>query len=324
MKKTTATFVSAALLALASSPAWAESHATEMDMSWTESQWGPEDEIGAANRLTPERAKGAAELVTTGKTYSLGLILDDKVPAYAPRSLSLAVLQPGQASGTTLGPTMSSYNDDIFMGWLGIGSQIDGLGHLGVDNTYYNGFQAADFAQADGLKKLGIEGVPPIVTRGVMLDMTEHFGKDMLDEGTAYTREDIIAAADAQGVEIREGDVVLFHSGWLDLLKEETRDATRYSTAEPGLGLTGAEYLAEIGVVAVGADTWGLEVIPFEEGVGVFEVHQYLLAKQGIYILENMVTEELAADDVHEFMFVLGQAKLRGAVQMIINPVAIR
>ena len=133
-----------------------------------------------------------------------------------------------------------------------------------------------------------------------------------------------MAAADQQGVEIREGDVVLFHSGWLDLLKEETRDAARYGSVEPGLGKTGAEYLAEIGVVAVGADTWGLEAVPFEEGVGVFEVHQILLTYNGIYILENMVTEELAADGVTEFMFVLGQAKVRGAVQMIINPVAIR
>ncbi|MGR3454657.1 cyclase family protein [Pseudooceanicola sp.] len=313
-----------ALLCL-TAPAFAESHGGgDADMSWTESQWGPDDEIGAANRLSPELAQAAADLVTDGKVYSLGLTLDSNVPAFAPRSMSIAILQPGQVNNSGLGPTMTTYNDDIFMGWLGIGSQIDGLGHIGVDHTYYNGNEGSDFVAADGMTKLGIEKVPPIVTRGVLLDMAKHFGEPMLSEGTAYTREDIIAAAEAQGVEIREGDVVLFHSGWLDLLKEETRDAQRYGSVEPGLGKTGAEYLAEIGVVAVGADTWGLEVIPFEEGVGVFEVHQILLAKNGIYILENMVTEELAADETYEFMFVLGQAKVRGAVQMIINPVAIR
>ncbi|WP_432690847.1 cyclase family protein [Pseudooceanicola sp. C21-150M6] len=309
------------LCAFLAGPALAESHA---DMSWTESPYGPDDEIGAANLLTPERAKAAAGLVTEGKTYSLGLVLDSTVPAFAPRSMSVAILQPGQANNSGLGPTKSTYNDDIFMGWLGIGSQIDGLGHLGVDHVYYNGNKASDFAQAAGLTKLGIEKVPPIVTRGVMLDMAKFYGQPILDEGTAYTREDIMSAAEQQGVEIREGDVVLFHSGWLDLLKEETRDAARYGSVEPGLGLTGAEYLAEIGVIAIGADTWGMEAVPFEEGVGIFEVHQFLLAKKGIYILENMVTEELAADEVHEFMFVLGQAKVRGAVQMIINPVAIR
>lgn len=108
-----------------------------------------------------------------------------------------------------------------------------------------------------------------------------------------------MGAAEAQGVEIRKGDVVLFHSGWLDLLKEETRDAARYGAAEPGLGMTGAQYLTDIGVVAVGGDTWGLEAIPFGEGVGVFEVHQHLIAKNGVYILENMVTENIAADEAY-------------------------
>jgi kynurenine formamidase len=100
--------------------------------------------------------------------------------------------------------------------------------------------------------------------------------------------------------------------------------AEQFGKAEPGLGVDGAKYLADLGVVAIGADSWGLEVIPFEEGTGVFEVHQTLLAKHGVYILENMNTAEPAANDVHEFMFVLGQPKIKGAVQMIINPIAIR
>ena len=107
-------------------------------------------------------------------------------------------------------------------------------------------------------------------------------------------------------------------------MKEETRDAARYGAAEPGLGMTGAQELKDIGVVAVGGDNWGLEAIPFEEGFGVFEVHQHLIAKHGVYVLENMVTENLAADEAYEFMFVLGHAKVKGAFLMIINPVAIR
>ncbi len=308
-----------AALCLIASPALSDSHG----MDWTQSKYGPADEIGAANLMTPELAKMAAGLVTTGKTYALGITLDSETPAYAPRTMSVSILQPGQASGATMGPTKTNYNDDIFMGWLGIGSQIDGLGHIGEDGVYYNGNKAAEFAAPDGLKKLGIEKVPPIVTRGVMLDMAKFHGKDMLEEGTAYTREDIMAAAQQQGVTFEEGDVVLFHSGWMKLL-EEGGDRARFGAVEPGLGKTGAEFLIEQGVVAVGGDTWGLEAVPFEEGVGVFEIHQMLLAHNGIYILENMDTRELAKDDVHEFMFVLGQAKVRGAVQMIINPVAIR
>lgn len=292
---------------------------------WTESPWGPDDEIGAANRITPESVKAAAQLVTEGKTYNLGIIIDSTTPAFAPRSMSLTVLQPNQIESEGLGHNHMTYNDDIFMGWLGIGPQIDGLGHIGVGHTYYNGFKDSDFAKADGLKKLGLEKLPPIITRGVMIDMAKFYGEPILKEGTAYTKDDIMAAAKQQGVEIREGDTVLFHSGWLNLLDGDNPDHARYVSTEPGLGITGAEYLAEIGVVAVGGDTWGLEAVPFEEGDnGIFKVHQILIPQNGIYILENMDTRELAADGVHEFMFSLGVTRIRGAVQMMINPTAIR
>lgn len=291
---------------------------------WTKSKWGPDDEIGAANLITPDSVLQAAKLVKTGKTYNLGIVIDSTTPAFAPRTMSVTVLQPNQISGSGLGPTKTTYNDDIFMGWLGIGPQIDGLGHIGIDHVYYNGFKDNDFAKADGLTKLGIEKLPPIVARGVLLDMAAYYGVDLVKEGTPYTREDIIGAAQKQGVEIRKGDVVLFHSNWLTLLDEATRDTQRYVSTEPGLGKTGAEYLAEIGVVAVGADTWGLEAVPFEPGVGVFEIHQILIPKNGIFILENMDTRELAKDKGYEFMFVLGPARMRGAVQMMINPTAIR
>ncbi len=292
---------------------------------WHPSAWGADDEIGAANRITPESVKAAAALVTEGKTYNLGIIVDSNTPAFAPRSLSLSILQPNQIESEGLGGNHMTYNDDIFMGWLGIGPQIDGLGHIGVNHVYYNGFKDSDFAKADGLTKLGLEKLPPIVTRGVMLDMSAHYGQDIVKEGTAYTREDIVAAAEKQGVELREGDTVLFHSGWLNLLDGENPDHDRYVSVEPGLGITGAEYLAEIGVVAVGGDTWGVEAVPFEEGdQGVFKVHQILIPQNGIFILENMDTRELVADGVHEFMFTLGVTRLRGAVQMMINPTAIR
>lgn len=291
---------------------------------WTQSKWGPDDEIGAANLITEESVLEAAKLVTTGKTYHLGIIVDSTTPAFPPRSLSLAILQPGQISTPGLGDNAMTYNDDIFMGWLGIGPQIDGLGHIGIDHIYYNGHKDSEFAKTDGLTRLGIEKIPPIVARGVVLDMAGYYGVEMVEAGTPYTREDIIGAAEKQGVEIRRGDVVLFHSGWLDLLDGDEADHRRFGSSEPGLGKTGAEYLIEQEVVAVGGDTWGLEAVPFPPGTGVFEVHQMLIPRNGIYILENMETRELVADEAWEFLFVLGPARLKGAVQMLINPIAIR
>ncbi|KIZ36553.1 MULTISPECIES: cyclase family protein [Rhodopseudomonas] len=293
---------------------------TATAQDWTKSKWGPTDEIGAANYLKPELALKAAELVKTGKVYALGIPVDSTTPAYPPRGFKITIVQPGQAGIPGIGPSKTTYNDDIIEGWLGIGSQIDGLGHIGVEHVYYNGNKLADFADPKGLKKLGVEKIPPIVTRGVLLDMAAYYGTDVVKEGTAFNVKEIEEVAKKQGVEIRQGDVVLFHTGWISLIG---KDDKRYSAGEPGLGVEGAKYLTGKGVVAIGADSWALEAIPFESK-NVFEVHQILLPMNGTYILENMDTAELAKDKVYEFMFVLGQPRYRGAVQSIINPVAIR
>ena len=304
----------AAIGVVGTSAAWAQA-------DWCKSKWGPNDELGAANLLTPQLAADAAKLVKTGKTYRLGFETNAQTAAYAPRTWGVTIVQPGQAGGISLGGTKTTYNDDIYMGWVGTGSQIDGLGHIGVDNVYYNCNKNSEFVQANGLKKLGIEKLPAFVTRGIVLDMTAYYGTPMVKEGTAFNRKEIDEQAAKQGISIKKGDVVLFHTGWQEL---EGKDNKRFLAGEPGLGKEGALYLASKEVVAVGADQWALEVIPFEKDVGVFEVHQILLARNGIYILENMNTGPLVADKAWEFMFVLGASRITGGVQAIINPVAIR
>lgn len=309
------------LTTIAASLALASSLAVAQKPDWAKSKWGPNDEIGAANYLTPDRALQAAKLVKTGKVYELGQIVDRNSPAYAPRGCSIYIVQPGQQTGTSAGPTKTSVNDDLLNCWNGIGSQIDGLGHIGIDNVYYNGNHGKDFADIAGLKKFGMEKVPAMVTRGVLLDMAAYFGVEMVKEGTPFNQAEIDGAAKKQGIEIREGDVVLFHTGWGALAE---KDPKKFIAVQPGLGTGGARYLTSKGVVAVGADTAALEVIPFEKDAGLFEVHQILLTLNGTYILEGMNTAALAKDKGHEFMFVLGHNKYRGAVQSMINPVAIR
>ena len=130
---------------------------TASAQDWTKSKWGPDDEIGAANYMKPELVLKAAQLVKTGKTYALGFPLDSKMPAYPPRGFKITVVQPGQAGTPGLGPSKTTYNDDIIEGWVGVGSQLDGLGHIGVEHVYYNGNKLLDFADPTGLKKLGVE-----------------------------------------------------------------------------------------------------------------------------------------------------------------------
>jgi kynurenine formamidase len=314
MKQVRKILIGAATLALGLS--------ASAQQSWIPSKFGPADELGAANYLTPAVALEAAKLVKTGKTYSLGITVNTTTPAFPPRSCAIYIVQPGQVgSADGLGPTKTTYNDDILNCWTGIGTQLDGLGHIGVGNTYYNGNKWADFATMGGLKKLGADKIPPFVTRGVLLDMAAYLGVDVVKEGTAFNKAEIEGAAKKQGIEIRQGDVVIFHTGWLSLID---KDPKRYGSVEPGLGREGARYLVSKNVVAIGADTWGLEAIPFEKDAGVFEVHQILLPMSGTYILENINTAELAKDKAWEFLFVLGQNKYQGSVQSMINPVAIR
>ena len=287
------------------------------------SKWGADDEIGSANLVTPERTMEAAKLVTRGVSRPLGITIGPDTPAFPPRSLSLQVVQPNQQGGQTLDSFgyPAVYNDDLIQTWVGIGSQLDGLGHLGEKNMYYNCNSAADIAGITGLTKLGTHAVPPLVGRAVIIDMAAHAGKEHLDAGEHFGPEEIQAAMDAQGVEIREGDIVLFHTGWTENVLESDPEA--WVSGEPGINNAGVEWIVEKNPMAVGADTWGLEPVPAAERDGVFYGHVILLQQNGIYILETMNTGPVLRDGVNEFMFVLGQPRIRGAVQAMINPVAL-
>jgi len=286
------------------------------------SKWGAEDEIGAANYVTPAQVLAATKLVKKGESHPLGIVVDPNMPAFPPRGMMLQIVQPGQQSGrfrTEFGWPIV-YNDDIAQLWWGTGPQIDGLGHLGEEDIYYNCNKGVEFAQITGLTKLGVDKIPPLIGRGVLIDMAKHFGVETMAAGQHFDSEHIKAAAAAQGVEMREGDVVLFHTGWTDAMLAS--DPQAWVSGEPGISNEGAEYVASFNPMAVGADTWGVDAVPPKEGDKVFYGHITFLKNNGIYILETMNTGRLAKEGVHEFMFVLGQARIKGTVQMIINPVA--
>lgn len=300
----------------------ASSAALAEDAPWYPSKYGASDTIGALNNLSAEGVVKAARLVTRGKTYELGGITGRDTPAYGHRSFNLIMYPHGDEITPPLGKSRGTSHDDYLATWLGIGTQIDGFAHFGIDHRYYNGATAADVFSPGGAKKYGTHEIPPIVSRGVLLDMLKFLGgKDMLPAGTAFDEAQIRGAARAQGVSIGKGDVVILHTGWQAMA---ARDPAAFLAGEPGLDIGGAEYLASLGVVAVGADTWALDALPNPDPEQLFPSHGVLLAKHGVHILENIQTAELIADGVSEFLFVLGIPKFEGAVQMVINPIAIR
>ena len=291
------------------------------DDDWYPSRYGADDTLGALNLLSPDKVLRAARLITTGKTYALGIETSRDTPAFGSRTSQVVVVQGSPVGGGSLGKNKATYLDDILYSWVGVGTQIDGLGHLGIDHRYYNGTHVTEIFNDGGLKKFAIDQLPPIVGRGVLLNIAALKKRKMLKGGYVITRADLEAAQQRQGVALEEGDIVITHTGWAPMAQ---KDPAKFLATEPGIGAEAAEYLAERGAVAVGSDGWALEVLPGEDPDIAFPVHQILLAKHGVYILESIRTDQLVADDVSEFLFVLGPARFKGAVQGVINPIAIR
>lgn len=293
----------------------------QAEEAWWPSKYGAADTLGAVNNLSPEGVKRAVGLVKTGKVYALGLPTGPDSPVYGERSYKAeAIHTPPLGQPAIAGSKVTAFDEKVTTS-MGIGTQMDGLGHLGVDRRHYNGLQAEELARSGALQKLDLSNIPPIVTRGVLIDMAKHLGGP-LPAGRAFTPAEIQGALKAQKLTVGKGDVVLLHTGWM--AAKLASDKAAFQTSEPGLGEAAATWLADQGVVAIGADTIALEAIPFEDPNRPFVVHQTLLAKKGVHVLENVNVGPLAADGVHEFLFVLGQPRFVGTAQVVVNPVAIR
>jgi kynurenine formamidase len=282
------------------------------------SQWGPADQRGAANRITPQKVLEAKSLMTRGTVYQLGQVYESSMPLFGTRHFSLKIPQ----TFGPLGSNRTTYHDEVVSAEVGqVGTQFDGLGHIGVGDIFYNGNDRADFSKPDGLTKLGIENVGPLVTRGVLVDVAAYKGVARLDGGYEITLADLRGTLERQRMQIRSGDVVILHTGWGSLWKV---DNAAFNANAPGIGLEAGQYLVEREVVLVGADTWSMEVVPNPNPELQFPVHQLLIPRNGIYIFENLLTQELARDRVYEFAFFFAPLRLKGATGSPANPLAIR
>jgi kynurenine formamidase len=285
---------------------------------WYPSRWGAADQRGAANRITPAKVLEAKNAIQKGQIYQLGHVYEAGMPMYGTRHFSIripqAFLMPGK--------NQAVYHDEVISGELGqIGTQFDGLGHLGIGDLFYNGNRRSEFAQAEGLTKLGIENVGAIVTRGVLIDVAKFKSVEQLPPTYEITVADLKGALQKQNVQIRSGDVVLIHTGWSSLWM---KDNTKFGATEPGIGVAAAQFLVDAEVAVVGADTWGVEVMPNPDASLAAPVHQLFLARNGIYLHENLITAELARDNAYEFMYSFAPLRLKGATGSPGNPIAIR
>jgi kynurenine formamidase len=210
--------------------------------------------------------------------------------------------------GAEYGKNKLSYMEDTYLSQSHVGTHIDGMGHIGIQDCYYNQTPMGKFVTQNGLKKLGLENLKSFATRGVVLDMVKVFQEanklktnaacrtPCLDGGTVITPADIQAALKMYDVTLREGDAVFIHTGWGDLFKQFPAQNANYNKSEAGIGKAAAQWLADQKVVLVGADNWAVEVIPSEDTQEAFPVHALLLTDNGIHIIENVRTDLIAAE----------------------------
>ena len=228
---------------------------TPIGSRWWPSEWGSDDQRGAASRLTPEKVLEARDLIKTGRIYQLGQVYEHGMPIPGKRHFSLTI--PGLPTGTVAGKNRAVSNDELFSGEIGqVGTQFDGLGHVGVrvdeEDVFYNGFKLSEFGDPYGLKKLGVEHAGVFFTRGVLLDVAAVKEVERLPVGYVIKPAELREAMAVQGVEIREGDVVLIHTGHGTLWM---KDNATYGEGEPGLGMDAAKFLTSRKVALIGADT---------------------------------------------------------------------
>jgi kynurenine formamidase len=214
-----------------------------------------------------------------------------------------------------------SYTGSAVSMYTHMGTHIDALNHFGLNGRIWNGFRAQDHVGDRGWKVAGAEKLPPIVARGVLIDVAAAKGVDMLPAGYRITREDLVHALERQQVSLQPGDVVLVRTGRMRVFS----DAAAYMLNPPGIGMEASRFLAEEArAMIIGADNLSLEAFPSEREDDYVAVHTYLLAQQGVPILELVYLEELSRDRVYEFAFIGGSLKLRGADAAPIRPIVMR
>ncbi|MBD3619081.1 MAG: cyclase family protein [Chromatiales bacterium] len=294
------------------------------------SPWGPDDEIGRLNLMTPASQAHVLSRIQGGTVYDLSVEYFIGMPSWQAAGdphyrIWMTHTPHGNvvADPLNLGTGMNehvSYTGAAVSMYTHMGTHIDALGHFGLNGKIWNHFEAREHLGDRGWTVAGAEKIPPVIARGVLIDVASAKGVAMLPDGYRVTREDLIRALERQQVELQRGDVVLIRTGRMGLYE----DAQAYMHNPPGMGMSAARFLVEeSGAMIVGADNLSFESFPSEVEGNYVPVHTYLLAQQGAPIMELVYLEDLARDGVYEFAFIGGSLKLRGSDAAPMRPIAL-
>jgi kynurenine formamidase len=308
--------------------------------------WGKDDEVGALNEMTDASRLQAMRLADRGKTFDLGVLYDRtsfKWPGHSPgeilsfrtpegvkRQQDLPQIVNNNTSRTAWHSSALFINDNV-------ATQIDGLGHAteGDDDHWYNGFKEKDWGGNWGPRKADASTIPPIIARGVLIDMAGAKGVEALPSNYIVTVEDLEAALRKQETRLKPGDVVLIRTGALRYWGETGSDHAKLAKHDSaGISVETAKWLVEQnGAMMIGSDTSGVEYNPKDEDAMTYRakygsfmpVHNYLLIEQGIHIGEFHYLEDLARERVYEFCYIACTNKIKGSTAgFTLRPIAVR
>ncbi|WP_100812296.1 cyclase family protein [Microbacterium sp. BR1] len=294
----------------------------------TKSPFGKDDQIGMLNAMTPASQRLVAAEADFGRPFDMAVSYFPTMPSWtAAGDPSFQIwmghtpngnlVDDGSHQGRAVNELVS-YSGDSFMMYTHTGTHIDTLNHYGYGGVLWNGFTEREHLGSRGWTVSGPELYPPIVARGVLVDVAATHGVDVLPDSYAIGADDLKDALRRQGSEIRRGDVVMVRTGRMSTWP----DPERFMAPSPGINLDGARYLAEAGAMIVGADNLVLEHMPSEVEGNWVPVHTYLLVEAGVPIMEVVDTEELSHESVYEFAFIGAAMPLTGATAAPMRPVA--
>jgi kynurenine formamidase len=266
--------------------------------------------IGKLALINERKRTAAIGLVREGRVYDLGHVVEEHVPVFPGRYFKQTLVTTAHHANADGGVGQNNVNwiTEVVSGTMQLGTHLDALSHLRVADRGYGGFTVGELADTAGVRHLGIETVPQIVTRGWLVDASD------LSAG------DVLGPEHCSGINPEPGDAVLFHTGW----SRHWHNPDAYLTGEPGPGCELAEWLADRDVALTGCDTWSYGPVPPEDPDRPFRVPQILNIEHGVFVVENLVLAELAADGVSgPFALILTHPKLRGATGAWTPPIAL-
>src|SRR5882762_587191 len=296
-------------------------------------RWGPDDEIGTLNNISPENIVNAARLIRRGKVFSLGLNFDNRGPQTGLWGNRFNPIHTMLTSGVdAIAGRQDSigirYADDMVTMPLQCGTQWDALGHVFFGDKMWNGYEAK-LVDSSGAQKNGIEKTrDKMAGRGVLLDVARFKGVESLEDGYGIGTEELEDCAKAQGVEVRRGDFVIFRTGQMERCLKTGVWGGYAGGDAPGLRFETADWIRRTDIAAICADTWGCEVRPNESSEASQPWHWVVIPMIGITMVEIFylkdLAEDCAKDHVYEFFFCGPPLPITGAVGSPINPIAIK